>query len=94
MEHVNEKEIGLHFIVHDTGIGIPAEKVGKIFDPFEQVDSSTTRKYGGTGLGLAIVSKLVVMMQGRVWAESELNRGSKFHFTVRLKLGRRETAMY
>jgi len=87
LEHVNEKEIGLHFIVHDTGIGIPAEKVGKIFDPFEQVDSSTTRKYGGTGLGLAIVSKLVAMMHGRVWAESELNRGSKFHFTVRLKLG-------
>jgi PAS domain S-box-containing protein len=84
LQHVDEKEIGLHFIIQDTGIGIPADKVAKIFDPFEQADSSTTRKYGGTGLGLAIVSKLVAMMHGRVWAESELNRGSKFHFTVRL----------
>jgi PAS domain S-box-containing protein len=87
LEHVDEKEIGLHFIVHDTGIGIPADKVGKIFDPFEQADSSTTRRYGGTGLGLAIVSRLVSMMHGRVWAESEPNKGSKFHFTVRLMLG-------
>jgi PAS domain S-box-containing protein len=84
LQHVDEKEIGLHFIIQDTGIGIPEDKVAKIFDPFEQADSSTTRKYGGTGLGLAIVSKLVAMMHGRVWAESELNRGSKFHFTVRL----------
>jgi PAS domain S-box-containing protein len=87
LQHVDGKEIGLHFIIQDTGIGIPVNKVGKIFDPFEQADSSTTRKYGGTGLGLAIVSKLVAMMHGRVWAESELDRGSKFHFTVRLRLG-------
>jgi CheY-like chemotaxis protein len=87
LQHVDEKEIGLHFIIQDTGIGIPEDKVAKIFDPFEQADSSTTRKYGGTGLGLAIVSRLVAMMHGRVWAESEIDKGSKFHFTVRLRLG-------
>ena len=87
LEHIDEKEIGLHVIIQDTGIGIPAEKVGKIFDPFEQAESSTTRRYGGTGLGLAIVSRLVAMMHGRVWAESEIDKGSKFHFTVRLRLG-------
>jgi len=71
----------LHFIVADTGIGIPPEKQQVIFDAFTQADSSTSRKYGGTGLGLAITSRLVKMMGGRIWIESEPGRGSSFHFT-------------
>jgi PAS domain S-box-containing protein len=74
----------LHFAVRDTGIGISSEKLHSIFDMFTQADSSTTRRYGGTGLGLNISSQLVAMMHGRLWAESEVGRGSTFHFTVRL----------
>jgi two-component system, sensor histidine kinase and response regulator len=73
----------LHFTVADTGIGIPADKQKSIFDPFMQADSSTTRNYGGTGLGLTISSRLVEMMGGRIWVDSEIGRGSKFHFTLR-----------
>jgi len=72
------------FTVADTGIGIPADKREVIFDPFSQADSSTTRKYGGTGLGLTISTRLVRMMGGKIWVESEAGRGSQFHFTVRL----------
>ena len=75
----------LHFAVLDTGVGIPGEKLKLIFDPFTQADTSTTRKYGGTGLGLTISSRLVGMMEGKIWAESEVGRGTKFHFTARLK---------
>ena len=78
--------IWLHFIVKDSGIGIPEEKIKQIFAPFAQVDSSTTRLYGGTGLGLAIVSQLVELMDGKIWAESELGVGSRFHFTMPLSL--------
>jgi two-component system, sensor histidine kinase and response regulator len=75
----------MHFVVADTGIGIPADKQNLIFDPFSQADASTTRQYGGTGLGLTITSRLVGMMGGKIWVESQVGRGSQFHFTVRFK---------
>jgi len=71
-----------HFIVSDTGIGIPPEKHKSIFNAFSQADTSTTRKYGGTGLGLTISSRLANRMGGKLWVESEEGRGSHFHFTV------------
>ena len=74
----------LHYIVSDSGIGIPTDKQQTIFEPFRQVDGSTTRQFGGTGLGLTISSTLVEMMGGRVWLESAPLEGSTFHFTVRL----------
>jgi PAS domain S-box-containing protein len=73
-----------HFTVADSGIGIPEDKRELIFMPFSQADSSTTRKYGGTGLGLTISTRLVQMMGGKIWVESEVGRGSQFHFTTRL----------
>ncbi len=76
--------MNLAVTVSDTGVGIPAEKLGVIFEPFEQVDGSTTRRYGGTGLGLAIASQLIELMGGRITAESQLGQGSTFRFSVRL----------
>ena len=77
----------LHFVVCDTGVGIPAEKQKSIFESFTQADSSTTRKYGGTGLGLTISIRLVQMMAGKMWVESEPGQGTKFHFTLPLVPG-------
>jgi signal transduction histidine kinase/CheY-like chemotaxis protein len=84
VEAADERDRTLRFTVADSGIGIPKEKLQVIFDPFSQADSSTTRKYGGTGLGLTISSRLVGMMGGKIWVESELGRGSQFHFNARL----------
>ena len=81
-ESESESSVVLHFKVRDTGIGISPEKIGLIFEAFTQADSSTTRKHGGTGLGLAITRRLVELFGGQIWAESELGRGSTFHFTI------------
>jgi signal transduction histidine kinase/DNA-binding response OmpR family regulator len=84
--------IVVHFVVSDTGIGIPKDKQQLIFEAFTQADGSTTRKYGGTGLGLTICSRLVSLMGGRIWVESEPGRGSQFHFTVECRLQPNQTA--
>ena len=77
----------LKFSVRDSGIGIASDKLGSIFEQFVQADTTSTRAYGGTGLGLAISERLVTMMGGRIWVESELGSGSTFHFTARFSRG-------
>jgi signal transduction histidine kinase/HPt (histidine-containing phosphotransfer) domain-containing protein len=72
----------LHFLVRDTGIGIPVERQNRLFKSFQQVDTSTTRHYGGTGLGLAICKRLAELMGGKIWVESAAGKGATFHFTI------------
>ncbi|MCD6185196.1 MAG: response regulator [Deltaproteobacteria bacterium] len=85
VEQEENDKIMVHTRIRDTGIGIESDKLDSIFTPFQQADGSTTRKYGGTGLGLSICKKMSNLMQGDTWVESEINKGSIFHFTTWLK---------
>ena len=81
-EQLLDSKLKLYFEVRDTGVGIPEEKLATIFHAFEQVDSSSTRRFGGTGLGLAVSSQLCQMMGGKIWVQSQIGKGSVFYFTV------------
>ncbi|MCU1274636.1 MAG: multi-sensor hybrid histidine kinase [Bryobacterales bacterium] len=83
----HDEILTLHFSVRDTGVGIPSNKIEAVFEAFRQADESIARKFGGTGLGLTICARLVNLMKGRIWVESELGVGSIFHFTVILRRG-------
>jgi PAS domain S-box-containing protein len=90
VEHLGINDTGqqrLHFSVRDTGIGIPADRMDRLFKTFSQVDTSTTRQYGGSGLGLAICKKIVELAHGRIWVESEAGQGSTFQFEIPVPAG-------
>lgn len=80
----DNNQFELHLTVRDTGIGIPQNRMNRLFQSFSQVDASTTREYGGTGLGLAISKRLIDLMNGRLWVESEVGKGSTFYLTINL----------
>ncbi len=85
-EIISNSEISLHISVKDTGIGIPPQKQKVIFNPFQQADGSTSRRFGGTGLGLAVSAQLVELMKGKIWLESIPDKGSTFHFTAQFNI--------
>ncbi|OUD13855.1 response regulator [Thioflexithrix psekupsensis] len=91
-QHLGDNKIEMYFAVKDTGIGIPKDRMDRLFRSFSQVDTSMTRKYGGTGLGLAISRHLCELMGGRIWVESEMNHGSTFHFTIIVEAVAQHTA--
>jgi PAS domain S-box-containing protein len=90
----NERRVQLTFNVNDTGIGIPDEKLDRLFKPFSQIDNTTTRKYGGTGLGLAISTRLVELMGGNLKASSVLQKGTRFYFTLEMERTHIEIQQY
>ena len=86
LDSKSEEKVALKFSVHDTGIGLEKENIQQLFKPFVQADESTTRQFGGTGLGLSICKKMVELMSGKMWVESEIGKGSVFYFTVEFGL--------
>lgn len=92
MESKFDNRVEVHFVLEDSGIGIPEDKLDMIFYSFAQADGSATRKFGGTGLGLALTKQLVELMNGKIWVESRYGVGSKFHFTVKFDLVKSQSA--
>ena len=91
VDRQEDGRVHLHFTVRDTGIGMTQDEIGLLFQPFTQADGSVSRKYGGTGLGLSICKRIVEMMEGKIWVESEKGKGSSFHFTICCKLSAEDT---